>query len=77
MADLPQIRTGFWHSADSHLPCAFEPTQRVDTGRTGQLSSTEIKASNGKETFVADDSCYLNENLFDINLNITRFILIR
>ena len=56
MADPPQIHAGFRHSADGHLPGAFEPAQRVDTGRTGQLSSTEIKPSNRKETFVADDS---------------------
>ena len=78
MANPPQIRTGRWSSADGHLPGAFESSQRVNTGRTGQLSSAEIEPSNGKETFVADDSCYLNENSFAINPNIpiTRFLLI-
>ena len=56
MADPPQIGAGRWSSADGHLPGALEPAQRVDAGRTGQLSSTEIEPSNGKEAFVADDS---------------------
>ena len=57
MAHSPQIQAGFRHSADGHMPGAFEPAaQRMDTGWTGQLSSTEIEPSNGKETFVADDS---------------------
>ena len=57
MADLPQIRTRRWH--DGHLPGAFESAQRVDTGRTGQLSPPEIESRDWKETLVGDDSCYL------------------
>ena len=56
MADPPQIRTRRWSSADGHLPGAFKSAQRVHAGRTGQLSSAEIEPSNGKETFVIDDT---------------------
>ena len=56
MADPPQIRTGRWSSADGHLPGAFKSSQCVDAGRGGQLSSAEIEPSNGKETFVIDDT---------------------
>ena len=75
MADLPQIRAGFWSSADGHLSGAFESSQRVDAGRTGQLRSAEIQSSYRKETLVADDSCNLNENSFaiDPNIPIVRF----
>ena len=56
MADLPQIRARLWSSADGHLPGAFQSSQRVDTGRTGQWSPAKIDASDWKETLVADNS---------------------
>ena len=56
MADPPQIRKKFWHSADGHLPGAYEPDQRVNAGQTGQLSPAKIETSYLKKTLIADDS---------------------
>ena len=57
MDDPPQIRTGFRHSADGHLPAAFEPAQRVDAGWTGQLSPAKNETSYRKKSIIADDFC--------------------
>ena len=83
MADPPQIHTGFRHSADDHLPGAFEISQRVDIGRTGQLSPAKMETGYRKET---NDSCYCyvsatfrtdNHPSADFRLLATRRILIR
>ena len=71
VADLPQIRTGLWSSADDHLPGAFKSAQRVDTGRTGQLCPSKIETRDGQVILVADESCYLMKpHLHNVNFAI-------
>ena len=69
VTDPPQIRTGRWFSADSHLSGTFKSAKRVDAGRTGQLSSTEIEPSNGKKTFVIDGTL-LKTHIIYIRYNV-------
>ena len=62
MANSPKIGAGFWHSSDGRLPSALESSQRVNSGRTGQLSPAKIETSDGQETLVVDDSYNSREN---------------
>ena len=55
MNALDEMRRRAWHwsSADGHLSSAFEPAQRANSRRTGQLSLPEIEASDCKKTLVS------------------------
>ena len=56
MSDPPQILAGSWHSNDGHLSCTFVTAQGVDTGRSFQLCSAEIQASDGQSILVRNET---------------------
>jgi hypothetical protein len=52
VANQPKILTGRGESSEFHSSGAYETAQRVDTGRSCQLSPTEIQTSDGQNIFV-------------------------